>query len=68
MAFTRGYNHRASGRVDQLQVSTMHPDYCQVHVSCTPSMKRGTYHLYLLLRKEGEVAITVTATCECAAG
>ena len=67
-ALTRGYNHWASGRLDQLQVNTAHPEYCHVRGTCTPSMKPGSYHVYLLLRKEGEVASIETATCECATG
>ena len=67
-ALTRGYNHWASGRLDHLQINSMHPEYCHVRVSCTPSMKPGTYNVYLLLHKEGEVASILTATCECAAG
>ena len=31
-------------------------------------MKQGSYHLYLLLRREGEHAQIIKATCECAAG
>lgn len=51
-ALTRGYNHWASGRLDQLQVDTMHPEYCHDCGTCTPSIKPGIYRVYLLLRKE----------------
>ena len=67
-ALTRGYNHWASGRLDQLEVNMMHPQYCHVRGMCTPSMKPGTYHVYLLLARDGELANIETATCECAAG
>ena len=65
---TRGYNYWASGRLDQLQVNTAHPCYCHIRGTTTPSMKPGSYHVYLLLRREGEVASIETATSECAAG
>ena len=67
-ALTRGYNHWASGRLDQLQVHTKHPEYCHVRGTTTPSMKPGSYHIYLLLCREGQVANIKTATCEFAAG
>ena len=67
-ALTRGYNHWASGRLDQLHVHTVHPCYCHIRASTTPSMKPGCYHVYLRLCREGEVASIDTATCECAAG
>ena len=31
-------------------------------------MKSNTYHVYLLLGRQGELATIVSATCECAAG
>ena len=65
---TRGYNHWASGRLAQVQVNTMHPEYCHARGTCTPSMKPGHYHVYILLKRDGEVANVVTASCECAAG
>lgn len=67
-ALTRGYNHWASGRLDQLEVNTAHPHYCHVRGTTTPSMKPGSYHVYLLLCQEGEVTTILTATCQCAAG
>ena len=42
--------------------------HCHVRGTCTPSMKPGSYHVYVLLCREGEVASINTATCECAAG
>ena len=67
-ALTRGYNHWASGRMDKLEVNTMHPYYCHVRAVLIPSMKPGSYKVYLLLLQEGEMASVQTATCECAAG
>ena len=63
-ALQRGYTHWASGRLDRLEVNYRHPEYC--HVRC--SMKAGLYHVYLLLGKEGDLAVIKKATCECAAG
>lgn len=67
-ALTRGYNHWASGRLDQMQVNTQHPSYCHVRCACTPSMKPGRYKVYLLLGHEDDIVNIEIATCECAAG
>ena len=37
-ALTRGYNCWASGRIDQVEINTMHPTYCHVRCTCAPSM------------------------------
>lgn len=67
-ALTRGYNHWASGRLVQLEVQTLHPLYCHIRATLTPSMKPGSYHVYVLLIREGMVGTIQTETCECAAG
>ena len=67
-ALDRGYNHWASGRIQDLEVNTTHPLYCPVQWSMNPSMKTGTYHVYVLLGREGSLATIVLAKCECAAG
>ena len=67
-ALTRGFNHWASGRLHQVQVNSLHPQFCHVRATCTPSTKPGNYHVYLLLARDGMVATVQTATCECAAG
>lgn len=67
-ALTRGYNHWASGRLDQLQVHVLHPTYCHVQCVCTPSMKPGKYKVYILLDHENDIVDVKIATCECAAG
>ena len=67
-ALTRGFNHWESGCLSQVQVNTSHPEFCHIHATCTPSMKLGSYHVYLMLAKDGLVATIHTATCECAAG
>ena len=64
-ALTRGFNHWASGRLHQVQVNSQ---LCHVHATCTPSMKPGNYHMYLLLARDGVVATVQTAACECATG
>ena len=67
-ALQRAYTHWASGRLDRLEVNYRHPEYCHVQCSMAPSMKAGLYHAYLLLSKEGDLAVIKKATCECAAG
>ena len=67
-ALTRGYTHWASGRLDHLEVNSQHPQYCHVWSIMKPSMKPGSYHVYLLFSRDGELACIHTATCECAAG
>ena len=67
-ALSRGYTHWASGRLEELQVNTNHPEYCHVQCNMKPSMKAGIYRVYILLRREGNLAKICSATCECAAG
>lgn len=67
-ALSRGYTHWASGRLDELQVNSNHPEYCYIQCSLKPSMKAGMYHVYILLGREGNLAKICSATCECAAG
>ena len=67
-ALDRGYKHWASGRLQNLDVNTNHPKYCHVRGTMHPSMKTGTYHVYLLLGREGSLATICSARCECAAG
>ena len=67
-ALTRGYTHWASGRIDRLEVNVQHPQYCHVQSSMKPSMKPGSYHVWILLERTGPFATIHSATCECAAG
>ena len=67
-ALSRGYIHFASGRIEEIEVNVNHPMYCHVRSILKPSMKSGTYHTYLLLERDCELAIIYSATCECAAG
>lgn len=67
-ALARGYTHWASGRLEEIQVKTNHPEFCHVRCTMKPSMRSSTYHVYLLLGREGELATICSATCEFAAG
>ena len=68
-ALKRGFNHWASGRIDHLYVQCTHPTYCHVKCDMIPSMKTGTYRVYILLVKSGDLASRIEkATCDCVAG
>lgn len=68
-ALKRGFNHWASGRIDHLYVHYTHPRYCHVKCDMIPSMKTGTYRVYVLLVKSGDLASRIEkATCDCVAG
>ena len=67
-ALQRGYVHWASGRLNRLEINHRHPEYCHVKCTMTPSMKAGSYKVYILLGMEGNLATIKKATCECAAG
>ena len=67
-ALARGYTHWASGRMEQLEINTKHPEFCHVKCCMKPSMKTGIYHVYILLRRNGDIGCVCAATCECAAG
>lgn len=68
-ALTRGYIHWASGRMTSLSFNDCNPDYCHVRCDMRPSMKAGSYRVYLLLKKESSGSGSICrATCECAAG
>ena len=67
-ALSRGYTHWASGRVERIEVNCENPLYCHVQSIMKPSMKQGSYHVWLLLQSMGPYATICRATCECAAG
>jgi len=46
---TRGYTDWASGHIDCLDINTQHPEYCHIQSVMKPSMKPGSYHVWLLL-------------------
>ena len=67
-ALTRGYTHWASGRIDNIEVNVKNPEYCHIRSSMKPSMKPGSYKVWILLGRVGPFATIQQATCECAAG
>ena len=68
-ALTRGYVHWASGRVSTISVNVQHPINCHVQSVMKPSMKPGTYHVWIMLQRcDMGFASVLCATCECAAG
>ena len=67
-ALTRGYIHWQSGRIEKLEVNVKHPLFCHVRSQMKPSMKPGTYRVWILLGREDNFATIHTATGECAAG
>ena len=67
-ALKRGYTHWASGRVDKVEVNVNNPEYCHVRSTMKPSMKQGSYNIYLLLKCSDKIISVVEATCQCAAG
>ena len=67
-ALSRGYTHWASGRLQELKVNTNNPMFCHVQGTMAPSMKTGTYKVYLLLGREGDFATVCSTRCDCAAG
>ena len=46
-ALARGYTHWSSGRLEEMDINTNHPEYCHVRCTMTPSMKSIPYHIYL---------------------
>lgn len=68
-ALTRGYTHWASGRISTISINVQHPTNCHVQSVMKPSMKPGTYHVWLMLQRcDMGYASVLRATCECAAG
>ena len=67
-ALSRGYTHWALGRLSALEVNTHHPELCHVRSNMRPSMKPGSYVVYVLLARNGQATSVMSATCDCAAG
>ena len=68
-ALSRGFTHWASGRLEHLEININNPSYCHVRSNMKPSMKQGSYDVYLLLeRTKEDMASIRTATCQCTAG
>ena len=64
----RGYNHWASGHIQEILINTNCPPFCYVKCKTNPSMKSGTYVVYILLKGNGGIASIASAMCDCAAG
>ena len=67
-ALERGYNHWTSGRIQEILINTNCPPFCYVKCKTNPSMKSGTYVVYILLKGDGGIASIASAMCDCAAG
>ena len=67
-ALSRGFTQWSSGQLSVLEINTQHPNYCHVRSTMKPSMNAGTYQVYVLLGRTGDLATMAAATCECAAG
>lgn len=68
-ALSRWYTHWASGCLECLEIKVYNPSYCHVQVSMKPSMKQGSYNVYIILeRTKEDMASIQTATCQCTAG
>ena len=68
-AFSRGFIHWASGRLEHLEININNPSYCHVRSNMNPSMKQEFYDVYLLLEQTKEDMASIrTATCQCTAG
>ena len=67
-ALSRGFIHWASGRIESIEVNVHNPLYFHVRSSMKPSMKQGSYRVWILLYRDDDLATVTSATCECAAG
>lgn len=68
-ALARGYTHWASGRINTISVNLQHPINCHVESVMRPSMKAGSYRVWIMLGKDDlGYAYVMRATCGCAAG
>lgn len=68
-ALTRGYTHWKSGRIHTISVNTQHPLFCHVKSTMKPSMKPGSYQVWIMLQGDDlGYATVLLATCQCAAG
>ena len=67
-ALSRGYNHWSSGRLEQLEINALNPQFCHVRCMMKASMKSNSYQVYILLKRQGQLATISVSTCKCAAG
>ena len=64
-ALQRGFNRWSCGRLDHMEVTVQHSQFCHVRCKMTPSMKAGVYIINLPCR---ELVAIQYAVCDCAAG
>ena len=68
-ALSRGFTHWASGRLEHLEINIKNPSYSHVRSNMKPSIKQGSYDVYLLLERiKEDMASIQAATCQCTAG
>ena len=69
-ALTRGYIQWSSGRIQMMSVNLQHPiNSHNIESTMRPSMKAGSYHVWIMLGKNDlGYAHVLRATCGCAAG
>ena len=67
-ALSCGYTHWASGRVERIEVNCKNPLYCHIQSVMKPSMRQGSYRIWLVLKCTGPYAAMSHVTCECTAG
>ena len=67
-ALAQGYTHWSSGRIDNLEVNIQHPVLCHIRSTMNPSMKKGLYNVWILLKREGPYGSVEGTTCACAVG
>ena len=58
-ALSCGYVHWASGRRETLEVNYRNPTFCHVRCTMKPSMKDGSYSMYVLLEKSTQYTTTI---------
>ena len=67
-ALSRGYTHWESGHVERIEVNFNNSLYCHVQSVMKPSMKQGSYRIWIVLKCTGQFATVSHSSCECAAG
>ena len=55
-ALQRGFQHWSCGHPNNLELIVQQPDFCHVRCELTPSMKAGSYHVTMILARDGELA------------
>ena len=55
-ALSRGYTHWASGHVERIEVKCNNSLYCHVQSVMKPSMRQGSYRIWIVLKCTGQFA------------